>query len=161
MKPKEKALFVAELAEQKLAEDIVILDMRKMSNVTDFFVILSASSTKRCQSIADNIEFGLSKEQECVSKIEGYREGVWVLVDSYDVVTHIFYGDTRKFYDLEGLWGDAPRIDFPASPAVLKTRAYSGGVSNQNLKTAIRRRRSIKLCQKKKKTRSKKTSIKK
>lgn len=110
MRSKEKALLVAELAKAKLAEDIVILDMRKMSSITDFFVIASASSTKRCQTIAENIEAGLSVRQKSVCKIEGYQEGLWVLVDAYDVVAHIFYGDVRKFYNLEGLWGDAPRL---------------------------------------------------
>jgi ribosome-associated protein len=110
VRSKEKALLVAELAKEKLAEDVVILDMRKVSSITDFFVIAGASSTKRCQAIADNIESGLSKKQENVFKIEGYREGVWTLVDSFDVVAHIFYEDVRKFYNLEGLWGDAPRI---------------------------------------------------
>ncbi len=110
MRSKEKALLVAELAKEKLAEDVVILDMRKSSSITDFFVIANASSTKRCQAIAENIEEGLSKKQESVSKIEGYADGLWVLVDSYDVVAHIFYGDVRKFYNLEGLWGDSPRI---------------------------------------------------
>ena len=110
MRPKEKALLVAELAKQKLAEDIVILDMRKMSNITDFFVIASASSLKRCQAIAEAIEAGLSEKKESVSNIEGYKEGLWVLIDAYDVVAHIFYRDIRKFYNLEGLWGDAPRI---------------------------------------------------
>lgn len=128
MRSKEKALLVAELAKQKLAEDIIILDMRKLSSITDFFVIASASSTKRCQTIAETIETGLSEKKESVSKIEGYNEGLWVLIDAYDVVAHIFYGDVRRFYNLEGLWGDAPRI---------------------------------KLCHKKKKTRSKKTSRKK
>ena len=110
MRSKEKALLVAELAKAKLAEDIVILDMRKVSSITDFFVIASASSTKRCQTIADNIKAGLSEKHKSASKIEGYREGIWVLVDAYDVVAHIFYGDIRKFYNLEGLWADAPRI---------------------------------------------------
>ena len=128
MRSKEKALLVAELAKAKLAEDIVILDMRKVSSITDFFVIASASSTKRCQTIAETIETGLSGKKESVSKIEGYNEGLWVLIDAYDVVAHIFYGDVRRFYNLEGLWGDAPRI---------------------------------KLCHKKKKIRSKKTSRKK
>lgn len=128
MRPKEKALLVAELAKQKLAEDIIILDMRKVSNITDFFVIAGASSTKRCQTIAETIETGLAAKKEHVSKIEGYREGLWVLVDAFDVVAHIFYQDIRKFYNLEGLWGDAPRI---------------------------------KLCRKKKKLRSKKTSKRK
>ena len=128
MRSKEKALLVAELAQAKLAEDVVILDMRKVSSITDFFVIASASSTKRCQTIAETIETGLTEKKESVSKIEGYNEGLWVLIDAYDVVAHVFYGDVRKFYNLEGLWGDAPRI---------------------------------KLCHKKKKTRSKKTSRKK
>jgi ribosome-associated protein len=128
VRSKEKALLVAELAKAKLAEDIVILDMRKVASITDFFVIASASSIKRCQAIAENIEAGLSEKEESTSRIEGYREGLWVLVDAYDVVAHIFYTDVRKFYNLEGLWGDAPRI---------------------------------KLCHKKKKTRSKKTSKRK
>jgi len=128
VRSKEKALLVAELAKAKLAEDVVILDMRKVSSITNFFVIASASSTKRCQTIAETIETGLSDKKESVSKIEGYNEGLWVLIDAYDVVAHVFYGDVRKFYNLEGLWGDAPRI---------------------------------KLCHKKKKTRSKKTSRKK
>jgi len=111
VRSKEKALLVVELAKAKLAEDIVILDMRKVSSITDFFVIASASSTKRCQAIAENIELGLSKKEKSTSKIEGYREGLWVLVDAYDVVAHIFYTDVRKFYNLEGLWGDAPRVN--------------------------------------------------
>ena len=110
MRSREKALLVAELAKAKLAEDIVILDMRKTSGITDFFVIASASSTKRCQAIAENIETGLSKKEKSTSKIEGYREGLWVLVDAFDVVAHIFYADVRKFYNLEDLWGDAPRV---------------------------------------------------
>jgi len=122
---RQKALLVAELAKQKLGEDIVILDMKKLSSITDFFVIVSASSTKRCQTIADTIEQGLDKTGEKVSGIEGYREGLWIAIDAYDVVAHMFYGNIRQFYNLEGLWGDAPRI---------------------------------KLCRKKKKTTSRKTS---
>lgn len=128
MTSRQKALLIAELAKDKKAEDIVILDMRKMSNITDFFVIASASSIKRCQTIAENIEIGLRNKGEPVSNIEGYSEGRWVLIDAYEVVGHVFYGDVRKFYDLEGLWGDAPRIA---------------------------------LCQKKRKTRLKKTSKRK
>jgi ribosome-associated protein len=153
VKSKEKALLVAELAKAKLAEDIVILDMRKVSSITDFFVIASASSTKRCQTIAENIQAGLSKKQGHVSKIEGFKEGLWVLIDAYDVVAHIFYGDVRKFYNLEDLWGSAPRINPSTSSGLILS-----GASPQKLKTAIRRRRSIKLCYKKRKPPSKKTS---
>lgn len=128
MKSKEKALLVAKLAIAKKAEDVIILDMRKVSNITDFFVIAGASSIKRCQAIAENIEEGLYKAGDSIYNKEGYSEGTWILIDAYNVVAHIFYSDTRKFYNLEGLWGDAPRI---------------------------------KLCQKKKRTSSKKILIKK
>lgn len=110
MRSKKKALLVAELARVKLAERIVILDMRKLSNITDFFVVLTAGSTKRAQTIADNIEEGLSKAKEQLSSIEGYQDASWILIDAYDVVAHIFNSDLRGFYNLEGLWSDAPRV---------------------------------------------------
>lgn len=110
MKSRQKALFVAELAKAKKAEGIVILDMRKLSNVTDFFLIATSSSATRSQAITDNIKEGLRKAGEYISSIEGYLEGTWVLVDAYDVVVHIFNSDTRQFYNLESLWVDAPRV---------------------------------------------------
>ena len=111
MTSRQKALFVADLAKAKKAEDLAVLDMRKVSNVTDFFIIASASSEKRAQAISDNIEEGLLKAKESISAVEGYQEGKWILVDCYDVVSHIFTGDLRSFYNLESLWGDAPRIN--------------------------------------------------
>jgi ribosome-associated protein len=107
---RQKALLVAELARAKKADDLVILDMRRVSNITDFFIIATASSTKRSQTISDNIEEGLVAKGESVSSIEGYLEARWILIDGYDVVTHIFNNDLRRFYNLEGLWGDAPRV---------------------------------------------------
>lgn len=110
MRSKEKALLVAELAKAKKAEDIIILDIRKLSNITDFFIIAGSSSTRRAQTIADNIEKGLLKRREHLSGIEGYTEAKWILIDASDVVAHIFHSEIRPFYDLEGLWGDAHRI---------------------------------------------------
>lgn len=108
---KQKALLVADLAKAKNAEDIVILDMRKLSNITDFFIIATSSSAVRSQAIADNIKESLFKAGgERISSIEGYREADWVLIDAYDVVTHIFSSEARSFYNLESLWTDAPRI---------------------------------------------------
>ena len=125
---KKKALLAAELAEAKMAENIVILDMRKLSNITDFFIIATSSSITRSQAIADSIRQSLRKAGESVSRIEGYREADWMLVDAYDVVVHIFSDEARDFYNIESLWADAPRV---------------------------------RLCQKKTKTRSKKTSKRK
>ena len=83
MTSRQKALFVADLAKAKKAEDIVILDMRKLSNVTDFFIIAGASSTRRAQAVADNIEKGLLETKETSFKVEGYQEARWILVDAY------------------------------------------------------------------------------
>lgn len=110
MRSRQKALLVADLARAKKAEDIVVLDIRKVSNITDFFIIVTAGSTKRAQTITDNIEKGLSKARESLSSVEGYQEARWILVDAYEVVAHIFNSDVRKFYNLEGLWSDAPRV---------------------------------------------------
>jgi len=107
---RQKALLVADLAASKKAEDAVVLDMRKISSITDFFIILTAASTTRAQTIADNIENGLLKIKASLSSIEGYQEARWILIDAYDVVAHVFTGDIREFYNLEGLWGDAPRV---------------------------------------------------
>lgn len=110
MTSRQKALLVADLARAKKAEDIVVLDMRKTSNITDFFIILTASSTTRAQTIADNIENNLLETKASLSNIEGYQEARWILIDAYDVVAHIFTNELREFYNLESLWGDAPRL---------------------------------------------------
>ncbi len=110
MRSRQKALLVADIAREKEAEDIVILDMRKLSNITDFFIITTSSSTKRAQTIAQAIEKKLLEVREPVCNIEGYQEAEWILIDAYDIVAHVFNSELRRFYNLEGLWGDAPRI---------------------------------------------------
>ena len=110
MKSKQKALLAVDIARDKKAEDIVVLDMRKLSNITDFFVITTASSTRRAQAITNNIEEGLLKSGERLSSIEGYREAKWIIIDAYDVVVHTFDSYAREFYNLESLWGDAIKV---------------------------------------------------
>ena len=110
MTSRQKALLVADLAVSKKAEDVVVLDMRKVSSITDFFIILTAASTTRAQTIAETIENGLLKIKTSLSNIEGYQESRWILIDAYDVVAHVFTGELREFYNLEGLWGDAPKV---------------------------------------------------
>jgi len=95
---------------EKKAEDPVILDVRKLCSFTDYFVVISGRSTRHVQGLAEAIESELRSKRLSTSKSEGLREGTWVLLDYNDVVVHIFYSETRKFYDIEGLWHDAPRI---------------------------------------------------
>ncbi len=98
---------IAKLSLSKKAEDIVILDLRKLTSVTDFFVICSGNSDKQVKAITDVITDELKKINIKPWHKEGYQYLQWVLVDYVDVVAHIFQKDTRAFYSLERLWGDA------------------------------------------------------
>jgi ribosome-associated protein len=111
---KKSSLQLAKLcvraALDKKAEDPLILDVRKLCSFADYFVILSGRSTRHVQGLAETVEEELRSKRVSTSKSEGLREGNWVLLDYNDVIVHIFYADTRRFYDLEGLWHDAKRI---------------------------------------------------
>ena len=108
----EFAKQVAQLAADNHAEDIVILDLRGLSAVADFFVIGTGTSDRQMRAIADQIEeYGRTVGQSVYS-ISGYDNATWVLVDYVDVVIHLFDADRRQYYDLELLWGDAPRVEW-------------------------------------------------
>jgi ribosome-associated protein len=107
MQPKELADKIAQLMLDKKAEDVVTMDLRELTAITDFFVVCSASSDVQVKAIADHIENELGKVKENVWHSEGYTNRSWVLLDYVNVVAHIFLNQTRKFYNLENLWGDA------------------------------------------------------
>jgi ribosome-associated protein len=110
---REKAFLCARAALDHKAVDLVILDVKKLSSFTDFFVICSGNSDRQVQAIAGHIEEKLEEGNIRPLSIEGKREGRWVLLDYGDVVIHVFYQPVREFYDLERLWSDAPRIELP------------------------------------------------
>jgi ribosome-associated protein len=107
MNSKQLANEIADLMLQKKGSRVVIMDLRKLTTVTDFFVICSASSDTQVKSISDFIKEETKKIDERPWHNEGYANLSWVLLDFVDVVVHIFLDDTRKFYNLEGLWADA------------------------------------------------------
>ena len=111
---KKSSLQLAKLcvkaALEKKAADPLILDVRKLCSFADFFVILSGRSTRHVQGLAEAVEEELRSKRVNTSKSEGLKEGSLVLLDYSDVIVHIFYAETRKFYDIEGLWHDAKRI---------------------------------------------------
>lgn len=109
-KEKDKVFSIARLAHNKKADDIVILDMRQLTNYTDYFVVCTASSERAAKTIADTILDSVSTPKAAHYHTEGYREGEWILIDLGDIVVHIFQTAKRAFYDLERLWGDAPRF---------------------------------------------------
>lgn len=92
----------------KKAEGLVVLDLQGLSTVADFFVVASGRSPTQLQTIADAIALTLKAHGERVLHLEGTPESGWLLLDYGDVVIHIFLDETRTFYALERLWGDAP-----------------------------------------------------
>lgn len=120
---KEKAFLCARAALVHKTVDLVILEVKKLSSFTDYFVILSGNSDRQVQAIASDIEEKLGKEGLRPLGVEGKQEGRWVLLDYGDVVIHIFYHPVREFYDLERLWSDAPRVELPPVKKVRKRPA--------------------------------------
>ncbi len=107
MTPKTLAKKIAKLALSKKASDILIFDLRKLTDMTDFFVVCSADSDTQVKAISDAIVEGTEKFGSFPWHIEGTSNRQWVLLDFVDVVVHVFLKETRKFYNLEKLWGDA------------------------------------------------------
>ena len=94
----------------KKAGDVVIMDLRKASSFTDFFVLCTGQNMRQVKAIAESIEAELKKEGLRPSLVEGYNKAEWVLLDYFDFIFHIFTPSTREFYGLERLWGSAERI---------------------------------------------------
>jgi ribosome-associated protein len=95
----------------KKAKDLVVLDVRKITSVSDIFIICSGLSNRQVSAIADHIQVNLKKHAIKPLSVEGKKEGHWVLLDYGHVIIHVFYEPVRAFYDLEGLWIDAKRIE--------------------------------------------------
>lgn len=91
------------------------MEMKRRTALCDFFVVMSAPSQVRVKAIVDAVEESLKEEGFRLVHKEGAREAMWVLLDYGDVIVHVFYHETRKFYDLEHLWGDAPQRAFHAA----------------------------------------------
>jgi ribosome-associated protein len=111
MDSRKLALLCRELAENKKAEDITILDVRKLSSVTDYFVIASGTSEPHLRAIVDEIADRLREEHNLRAKgVDGTLKAAWVVLDYFDVIAHVMRVDLRERYNLEALWGDAPRV---------------------------------------------------
>src|SRR4030043_1899342 len=108
---KTKSILCLKAAIEKKAEDPVLLELKGISSFTDYFLLCSGKSDRQVQAISKAIEETLKKRGIRPLGQEGTLGGKWILMDFEDVVVHIFLEPVRKFYDLEGLWMDAPRID--------------------------------------------------
>jgi ribosome-associated protein len=106
----EAALLCAGAADNKKAFEILVLDLRKLTSICDYFVICSGSNSTQVAAIADEIGQVLAKAGVKPSHVEGAAGATWVLMDFGDVVVHVFEEQARAYYRLEGLWGEAPHI---------------------------------------------------
>lgn len=110
--PRTVAETIARLASEGKAENIVILDVQGISNVTDYFVILTGTSQTHLRALARRIEDGLRDQGIKPASIDGARTTGWVAIDYGSVIVHAMTEDSRQLYDLERLWGDAPRTEW-------------------------------------------------
>jgi ribosome-associated protein len=114
----EQARLIAGLAQEKLAEDVVILDLRPVCVYTDFFVLCSGRNPRQTKAIVDDVRERLKADYKLRPRsVEGEAQGDWILVDYLDVVLHVFTPDTRGYYGLEELWGDMPSVELDAATA--------------------------------------------
>jgi len=109
----DKTLLLARFALEKKACDLVVMEVRDLTSIADYFIICSGRSDRQVQSIAQGIEENLSELGLAPLSMEGVNRGHWVLMDFSDIIVHVFYEPVREFYDLEGLWSHAPRIELP------------------------------------------------
>ena len=106
-----KVAAIVDAALDRKAEEIVALDVRKLTSFADTFVIITATSDRRARSIADSITDAMIERGEKPLGIEGYDAGRWVLIDLSDAIVHVFQDEVRRDYDLERLWSDAPILE--------------------------------------------------
>jgi len=107
----KKALLAAGWLQEKQGEGVIIMDVSRMSSVTDMTIVVSARGVKHAKALADYIMEMAAKEKIEFLSVEGYKTGEWVLVDLNDVLVHIFLDELRQFYNVEGMWSEARRID--------------------------------------------------
>lgn len=111
MQTQERAQLCVAYALDKKAFNVRLLDVRKISSLTDYLLIVSGRSDRQVQAVADSIHLGLKKDHATMPlAIEGQKEGRWVLIDYGDVMVHIFQESVREYYDLDGLWSEAEEL---------------------------------------------------
>ncbi len=111
---KQFVLDCARIADENKAEDVVVLDLRDRSTICDYFIICTGASDRQMRTVIDYIDEHAAKTGQTRFRVSGYDQARWILADYVDVIIHIFDADSRHYYDLELLWGDAPRLEWQA-----------------------------------------------
>ncbi len=130
MQTKDKVKLIVAAALDKKASEPVVFETTALTDVADYVIVVSGSSDRQVRAIADSIDEQLRKAGERPQGIEGEKEGRWILIDSTDVIVHVFYEPVRQYYEIEKLWMDAPRYvpDLPELNAASADRAPEAGL---------------------------------
>jgi len=115
MNPLDKALLSVNIILERKATDPVLFEVGRLTSITDYFLIASGRSNRQVQAIAQHLQRRMKEEGFIPFGIEGEGDGHWILLDYGDIVVHLFYQPVREFYDLEGLWFEAPRVELDKS----------------------------------------------
>jgi ribosome-associated protein len=116
--PLEHARWIAAVAQEKLAEDVVILDMQPVCSFTDYFVVCSGRNARQTKAIWDEVHERLKHDGRVLPQsADGEREATWIIADYVDVVLHVFTPEARAFYRLEELWADVPSVEVAEAAA--------------------------------------------
>jgi ribosome-associated protein len=112
----DQAKRIAALAQEKLASDVVVLDMRPVCTYTDYFVVCTGRNVRQTKAIWDEVHEALKREARLIPRsVDGEREASWIIADYLDVVLHVFTPEQRSFYRLDELWGDVPSVEVEAA----------------------------------------------
>ena len=119
MDSKKLALLCGELADNRKAENVAVLDVRKISSITDYFVVATGTSEPHLRAISDEITEKLRTDHGLRPRaVDGTLQTAWLVLDFFDVIVHVMRADVRERYDLETLWGDAPRVRTRRKPTI-------------------------------------------
>ena len=111
----EQAIFIAQAAQDKKAEDVMILEIGELTSLADYFILISGDSERQVRGLAAIIEKSMSTKYDIRPVMEGKETATWILLDYGDIIVHIFRSDIRQYYALEKMWADAPQISIPES----------------------------------------------
>ena len=114
--PRQLAVLAANVCDDKKAKGIIVLDVRKITTISDYFIVASTSNERQARAIADDLRVRLKELGVREMGVEGMDDARWVLQDFGDIVLHVFHETQREFYDIEGLWADAKQVRWKKSP---------------------------------------------
>ncbi len=116
MAPKDLSLKIAQILDSKKADKVATIDLANLSVIADYFVVASANNSQQLRALSDEVEEKLAAEGLMPTRVEGYRETRWIVMDYGSVIVHLFHYEEREFYNIERLWAEGSNITYHSTP---------------------------------------------